>query len=135
MNLFKVIFFVLVFSTKLISQNISGTYIWKTAGIENDTIVSEISFLNDSTFVEKNFIGDKTEQLKNYESWPVKIFQGIVKNEKPFYDLYIYNSKNELERKYRFKIKSNSLWFYGLNSKTLKYTRLKPITFLRKASL
>ncbi|WP_139149795.1 hypothetical protein [Flavobacterium caeni] len=135
MNSFKLLFLIWMFSSTLNSQNISGTYVWKTAGIENDTIVSEISFLNDSTFVERNFVGDKTGLLEKYETWPVKKTQGIVKKEKSFYDLYIYNSYNKLERRYRFKIKRNSLWLYGLNSKNLKYSRVKPVTFKRKACL
>ena len=117
----------------MISQNISGVYIWKTNGIENDTIVKEISIINDSTFVEKNFIGDKTKLFGIYQTWPVTIKNGFIKKESPFYCFYFDNNKPELQ--FKCKIKSNSLWLYSLNSKTLKYKRLKQATFVRKASL
>lgn len=110
------------------AQKLNVPYIWKSCGIENDTIVSEIRFLNEVDYIENTYVGDKSNKLSDYKTWPLKIKHGKAIAGDKFIHLTEYNGAEIVKCNF-VKIKRNQIRFYNCNSKKRKWVRSKAMTY------
>jgi hypothetical protein len=113
---------------QLHAQKPNETYVWKSSGIENDTLVSEIRFLNDTDYVENDYVADKTTNPGDYKTWPLKIRNGKLTREGKYFKLSEYDG----QRFVRFnmvKFKSHRIQFYSWNFKKNKLVPSKLMVY------
>ena len=123
----------LIFQITVFSQNSGKTYILHLRGEAQDSLVFEMEWNNDNTFVNRKYSKKITDTTSNYKKWMLNVRKGTFKKEKGFYRLTEIDGDQCLNDAL-IRIVFRQMWFYGQPEKDGKGKRCRLITY-HKASL
>lgn len=110
------------------AQKVAGTYIWKTIGYNNDSIVSVITISDDFSLTQTEYVKSKSEAITNYKSWKKTSREATLVKKNKFYQI-VQLSGDKILNGGLIKIKRKQIWFYGYRNKDMKLVRCKPLTY------
>jgi len=120
----------LIFHVCVFSQNTTKMYTLHLSGEAQDTLVYEMEWNNDGTFVNRKYSKKVADTTSNYKKWKVDIRKGTYTKEKGYYRLSQNNGDQCLNGSL-IRIVFGQIWFYYVRDKDQKIKRCNALTYHR----